>query len=72
MESKSYKCYVKAYGENSYNSNALCFSTPEEAESYGNELLSRWFGAERFEIRESNEPVNYKFNYDTGKAERIE
>jgi hypothetical protein len=67
----SHKCFVRAIGETSYNSNALAFATPEEANSYGNELLSRWFGASDFEVRESSEPVNYIFNYQTGKAESI-
>ena len=68
----AWKVYVKAYGEKSYNSNGLGFETQSEAESYGNELLSRWLGAETFYTTNvENAPVNYRFNPVTNKAESI-
>lgn len=65
----SWKCFVKAYGENEYNTNGLAFETQQEAEAYGNELLSRWYAAETFKTVEVKElPVNYIFDYEIGKA----
>ncbi len=42
------KVYVRACGESSYCTNALEFNTVKAAQDYGNNLLSRWFGADRF------------------------
>ena len=68
----SYKAEIKAVGESSYNSNGLRFATAQEAKDYADELLSRWFGAESYRIIESEDLVNYTFNYDLGKARPIE
>jgi len=45
-----YKVWVLGVGERMYATNGLEFNTISEAKSYGNDLLSRWFGAERFEV----------------------
>jgi hypothetical protein len=66
----SCKCEVRAVGESSFNSNALRFATEEECTAYGNELLSRWFGADTFRVVPSDDAVNYKF--ENGRAVRIE
>ena len=39
--------------------NALVFATQEEAVAAGDELMSRWFVPIGFEVRETNDPVNY-------------
>ncbi len=65
----SYKCEVKAVGEQSYNSNGLRFATEQECKDYGNELLSRWFGADTFRVTPSDDAVNYRFI--NGHAEAI-
>ena len=44
------KVYVRACGESSYCTNALEFDTVKSAQDYGDDLLSRWFGADRFEV----------------------
>ena len=42
------KIYVRACGESSYCTNALTFDSVKAAQNYGNDLLSRWFGADNF------------------------
>ncbi len=53
-EDTFYKVYVRACGETSYCTNGLDFNTAEEARDYGNDLLGRWFGADRFEVLRVN------------------
>ena len=43
-----YKVYVQAINETSYSTNACKFATVKLARSYGEDLLSRWFGASKF------------------------
>lgn len=45
-----YKVWVLAVGERTYSTNNLEFDTPEEATNYGDSLLSRWFGADKFAV----------------------
>ena len=45
-----FKCWVLGGGESSYATNGLEFETIGEAKAYGDNLLSRWFGAEHFVI----------------------
>ena len=45
-----YKTWVLGVGENSYCTNGLEFDTVEKAVDYGEDLLSRWFGAEDFKV----------------------
>ncbi len=51
--------------------NALRFATQEEAELYGRELYSRWMGLDHYEVRESTDPVNYRFDRDQNRAVEI-
>lgn len=39
---------------------AVRLATREECERHGRELFSRWLGPCRFEVHESDDPVNYK------------
>lgn len=55
----SFKVFVKPVGERELVSNGLAFPTAESADAYGSDLLSRWMGAERYEVRSSDEPVHY-------------
>jgi hypothetical protein len=55
-----------------WNGNALRFATKEEAEASGKELLSRWFVPTDSRAVESDDPVNYRFNFDKYCNERIE
>jgi len=40
--------------------NACRYATEEEATEAGHELMSRWFVPIGFEVRPSEDPVNYK------------
>lgn len=62
----SYKTEVCV--DNNWASNALRFATKEEADNYGSELLSRWWVPTAHRVAESDEPVNYKFDYSVGRA----
>ena len=66
---KSFKTEV--YAQGSWSSNSLRFSTKEEAEASGKELLSRWFVPTDSRALESEDPVNYRFNFETNKNKRI-
>ena len=43
-----FKVWVKGVGETTYATNGLDFETVEAAKTWGNDLMSRWFGAESF------------------------
>lgn len=45
-----FKVWILGVGESTFATNALEFATVEEANTYGNDLLSRWFGADRFVV----------------------
>jgi len=45
-----FKVWILGVGESKFATNALEFGTIEEANTYGNDLLSRWFGADRFVV----------------------
>ena len=63
-----YKVWVILPRENPAT-NACVFATEEEATAAGNELLSRWYVPESFEVRPTEDDVNYVFN--EGKPKRI-
>jgi hypothetical protein len=51
--------------------NAVVLATKEEAEAEGKSRLMRWFVPTNSRAVESNDPVNYRFNFDTGLCELI-
>lgn len=57
----SYKADVHTHGDlpGVYSGNGMRFATAEEAEVYVRELASRWLVVESWQIRTSEEPVNY-------------
>ena len=63
---------MEVFTDNQWCSNACVYATKEEAEAAGHELLSRWFAPSDSRAVESNEPVNYRFNFDTYRPEPIE
>ena len=67
----SYKAEVIADSSGKWVSNALRFATLAEAESYGHELASRWMAVRQVRAVESADPVNYRFNTETYRAEPI-
>jgi hypothetical protein len=58
----SFKVEILAVGETKFVANALRFGTDQEGKDYGNDLLSRWFGAKEFRVVPSDDPVNYIFS----------
>lgn len=66
----SYKVAVKVQGEPGFSYNAQRFSTREEAEKAGSDLMSRWIAVERYEVQESPDPANYRF--EGGQAKMLE
>ena len=66
----SWKPEVCVYGQ--WAGNALRFATKEEAEASGKELLSRWFVPTDSRATESEDPVNYRFDFDTFQNVRKE
>ncbi len=65
----SWKAEVCAQGE--WCSNGLRYATQKEAETAGDELLSRWFVPTDSRAAESEDPVNTRFNFDTYKNEGV-
>lgn len=55
-----------------WNSNACAYATKEEAEAAGRELLMRWWVPTDSRAVESNEPVNYKFDFEANRPVRLE
>lgn len=66
----SYAVYVKLPGE-SDATNGVRFATKEEADRAGHELLSRWFVPVGFEVRETDDDVNYVFPESASRPEPI-
>ena len=49
-EAHMFKVWVLPVNENAYVTNGLQFETVADAMAYGNGLLSRWFGADKFKV----------------------
>jgi len=47
------------------------FETKEEAERWARDLLFRWFVPTDSRAVESNQPVNYKLNFETGEITAV-
>ena len=65
---QSFSCWVSDDGGQNYAQNALRFATKEEADKYGRDLRSRWMAMTDYEVRESNDPVNYAIIDDVLKS----
>ena len=61
----SYAVWVKLPGEPAVT-NAVRFATAEEANRAGEELLGRWIAPTGFDVRESEDAVNYVFQGTIG------
>jgi hypothetical protein len=68
----SYISEVIADSSGKWVSNACVYATKEEAETAGRELQSRWMAVTATRATESTSPVNYRFNFETYRSERIE
>ena len=51
-------------GEESWTSNACRYATEKEADAAGDELLSRWTVPHAHRVVPSEDPVNYRFDFD--------
>ena len=66
----SWKTEVLVDGK--WATNSVRFATKEEAEEAGRELLGRWFVPTDSRAAESDDPVNYKFDFVAYRPARIE
>jgi hypothetical protein len=57
----SYRYRVFTPGDPEGACNALRFATSDECDSYGSDLLSRWFTPTHGESEECSDPVNYRW-----------
>lgn len=69
MKKTSWKIEVRVGG--TWSGNALRFATKSEAEASANELLSRWFVPDEARAVESEDPVNYYFDFSFNKNVRL-
>jgi len=61
----SYKYGMIVEGKTSFN--AVVLATHEEADDAARELMSRWFAPiTGWKVVETDDPVNYKFDWDKG------
>lgn len=66
---KSWKPEVLVDGK--WCSNALRFATKKEAEYSAQELLSRWFVPDDGRASESDEAINYRFDFENNCNVRL-
>jgi hypothetical protein len=65
----SFKLGVKTSGDKDWVYNGLRFSSKEEADDYGTDLMRRWFAVTEWESHESTDPVTHSFV--DGKLEEV-
>jgi hypothetical protein len=65
----SYKPEVIADSSGKWVSNALRFATREEAEAQVHDLMMRWTLVRDTRVVESDDPVNYRYNIQSGHLE---
>lgn len=53
--------------EGKWATNSVRFATKEEAEAAGRELLTRWYVPTDSRAAESDDPVNYKFDFKANR-----
>ena len=66
----SWKMEVLVDGQ--WSTNSVRFETKKEAEEAGKELLSRWFVPVDSRAAKSEDPVNYRFDFDAYQPVRLE
>ena len=64
MVNFKYGMILKGQAEPSFN--AVVLATREEADDAGRELMSRWFVPTGWDVVESDDAVNYTFDWDNG------
>lgn len=63
---------VIADGSGKWNRNALRFATEEEAQGWVDDLRRRWTLVIDTRVVETDDPVNYRFNFDTKDIEKVD
>ena len=61
----SWKPMVRTGKDPKWYGNALAFATRKEAQYSADELMSRWMIVVEAGVEESDEPVNYRIDWDT-------
>ena len=64
----NWKSWVYIARSDEWATNSCVFATKAEAEAAGAELLSRWFVPDKHEARETDKPVNYRFDHENFKS----
>ena len=62
----SFKPQVQTNKDPNFYGNNLAFATREEAERSAKDLMSRWFAVNEWRVVESDQPVNYHIDLETG------
>ena len=65
MTTKNWKPEVQTGNDKNWYGNALVFATQKEAEYSADELASRWLLVVGTRAVESDDPVNYRIDWDT-------
>lgn len=60
----SFKPVVRTGTDPKFYGNALAFATRKEAQYSADELMSRWLLVVEAGVEESDEPVNYRIDWD--------
>ena len=61
----SFKPVVRTGTDPKWYDNSLAFATRKEAQYSADELMSRWLLVVEAGVEESDEPVNYRIDFDT-------
>lgn len=67
----SWKPEVKTGNDKKFYGNSLAFATKEEAEFSAKDLMRRWILVVDWRTVESDEPVNYQINLETGEMTSV-
>lgn len=68
----SFKAEVIADSSGTWCSNGLRFATSDEAHRYGNDLSHRWTLVQRVQVTESDDPVNARWDYTSGRTIHVQ
>jgi len=66
-----YKVWILAVGENSWCTNSVDHETIEEAQSAGDDLLSRWMGADKYAILPKDDQFTGFLSHDVIEANKV-
>ena len=68
----SFKPEVRTGYDPKWYDNNLAFATREEAEYSARDLMNRWLLVTEYRVVESDEPVNYHLDLNTGRMTAVE